>query len=86
MVIWFGPSINPIRAAPLQGIDPPAPVFKIFDLTIGQARLHDFLSRLGPTILFSDDSKPDLKCICYISDRDETMILIKSANQGTGLN
>ena len=51
--------------------------FSIFGLAIDDADLSQFLSKLGPAIPFAIESNPDLKCMCFISNRDETLVLLK---------
>lgn len=73
-------SNSPVAASQLQNKKLAASNYTIYGLPLDQARLTDFFSKLGPTIVFEDDTNPKVRCICYISDRDETLVLVKSVN------
>ncbi len=65
------------EAAQTQYSNPAEIDFSIFGLAIDDADLSQFLSKLGPAIPFAIESNPDLKCMCFISNRDETLVLLK---------
>jgi hypothetical protein len=65
------------EAAQTQYSNPVEIDFSIFGLAIDDADLQQFLSKLGPAIPFTVESDPDLKCMCFISNRDETLVLLK---------
>ena len=54
--------------------------FKILGLFIGDCAPQDVYSKLGPGISFKDGAKADLTQVCYVSDRDETLILFSFEN------
>lgn len=78
--IKFCVANSPVAASQVQNKQLAKSNYTIYGLTIGKARLPDFFSKLGPTIVFEDDSNSEARCICYVSDRDETLILIKLEN------
>ena len=65
------------EAAQTQYSNPAEIDFSIFGLAIKDADLQQFLSKLGPAIPFAIESNPDLKSMCFISNRDETLVLLK---------
>lgn len=83
MSIW--PQI--LEASQSQYRNPDRADFSIFGLAFNDADLQQFLSKLGPAILFNVESNPDLKCICFISSRDDTLVLLKfNGNHYAGFN
>jgi hypothetical protein len=52
--------------------------FTTLGLVIGDCTSQDIYSKLGPGIPFKEDANPDLTQVCYVSDRDETLILFYS--------
>ena len=50
--------------------------FTIVGLDIGDCTVQDIYSKLGPTIPVRDDANQ----LCYVSDRDETLILFSLEN------
>ena len=78
--VWSSSSLFSLGASPLDGTKSAESSFRIFGLPVGEASLQDFLSKLGPAIIFDDETNADIKCICYVSDRDETLIIFKSEN------
>ncbi len=73
--MWISPQV--LEAAQSQYRTPDDAHFSIFGFAIDDTDLSQFLSKLGPAIPFAIDSNPDLKCMCFISDRDETLVLLK---------
>ena len=49
--------------------------YTILGLTIGECFRHDILSKLGPALKIRDENDPGLDHLCYISDRDETLMV-----------
>ena len=49
--------------------------YTVLGLTIGECSRHDILSKLGPTLRIIDEKNTNTDHLCYISDRDETLIL-----------
>ena len=49
--------------------------FTILGLTIGECSRQDILSKLGPTLRIIDEKNTNTDHLCYISDRDETLIV-----------
>lgn len=54
--------------------------FRILGLFIGDCASRDVYSKLGPGIPFKGDAKADVTRACYISDKDETLILFSFEN------
>ena len=69
---------NYVEAAQAADKTPDESHFKILGLTIGDCASQDVYSKLGPSIPFRDDAKPDVTQVCYVSDKDETLILFSS--------
>jgi hypothetical protein len=56
--------------------------YTVMGLTIGECSRHDILSKLGPTLMIKDEENTHIDHLCYISDRDETLIIFSfKANQ-----
>ena len=73
------------EAAQTQYRNPADTDFSIFGLAIDTADLQQFLSKLGPAIPFTIESNSNLKGICFISNRDETLVLLSfKGNHYTG--
>ena len=49
--------------------------YTILGLTIGECSNHDILSKFGPTFKIDDEKKPSVDHLCYVSDRDGTLIM-----------
>ena len=49
--------------------------FTLLGLTIGECSNHDILSKFGPTFKIEDEKKPSVDHLCYVSDRDGTLIM-----------
>ena len=49
--------------------------FRILGLFIGNCAPQDIYSKLGPGITIKDEARPDVTQVCYVSDKDETLIL-----------
>ena len=49
--------------------------YTVMGLTIGECSRLDILSKLGPTLIINDEENADNDHLCYISERDETLIL-----------
>jgi hypothetical protein len=47
----------------------------ILGLTIGDCTSLDIYSKMGPGIPFRKDANPDISQVCYVSDKDDTLIL-----------
>jgi hypothetical protein len=47
----------------------------ILGLTIGDCTSLDIYSKMGPGIPFREDTNPDISQVCYVSDKDDTLIL-----------
>ena len=54
--------------------------FRILGLFIGDCAPQDVYSKLGPGISFKDEANADLTQVCYVSDKDETLILFSFEN------
>jgi hypothetical protein len=54
--------------------------FRILGLLIGDCTSREVYSKLGPGIPFKDEVKVDVTQACYISDKDETLILFSFEN------
>ena len=80
LFVWLSSSLFSLEASQLERIKSAESSLRVFGLTVGEASLQDFLSKLGPGIIFEDETNANIKCICYVSDRDETLILFKSEN------
>ena len=52
----------------------------ILGLVVGNCTSLDVYSKLGPSIPFKDDAKPDVTQVCYVSNQDETLILFSFEN------
>jgi len=52
----------------------------ILGVVIGDCTSLDVYSKLGPSIPFKDDTKPDVTQVCYLSNQDETLILFSFEN------
>ena len=52
----------------------------ILGLVVGNCASLDVYSKLGPSIPFKDDAKPDVTQVCYVSNQDETLILFSFEN------
>ena len=52
--------------------------FGILGLIIGDCAPRDVYSKFGPGIAFKDAAQADVSQVCYISDRDETLILFST--------
>jgi hypothetical protein len=52
----------------------------ILGFAIGDCTSRDVYSKLGPGIAFKDSAKADATQVCYISDKDETLILFSFEN------
>ena len=50
----------------------------ILGLVIGDSASHDIYSKMGPSIPIRDNSKPSVTQLCYVSDRDDTLIVFYS--------
>ncbi len=50
----------------------------ILGMVIGECSSRDISSKLGPSIPFQDEANPDIKQVCYVSDKDDTLILFSS--------
>jgi hypothetical protein len=44
-------------------------------LTVGECSNHDILAKFGPTFKIDDEKKPSVDHLCYVSDRDGTLIM-----------
>ena len=54
--------------------------FGILGLIIGDCAPRDVYSKFGPGIAFKDAAQADVSQVCYISDRDETLIVFSFEN------
>jgi hypothetical protein len=54
--------------------------FRILGLFIGDCASQDIYSKLGPGIAFKDAAEGDETQVCYVSDKDETLILFSFEN------
>ena len=52
----------------------------ILGLVIGDCTSQDIYSKLGPGIPFKDDANPNITQLCYVSDKDNTLILFSFEN------
>jgi hypothetical protein len=52
----------------------------ILGLAIGDCNSRDIYSKLGPGIPFKDEAKADVTQVCFISNKDETLILFSFEN------
>ncbi len=50
----------------------------ILRLVIGDSPSHDIYSKMGPAIPIRDTSEPSTTQLCYVSDRDETLVVFYS--------
>jgi len=52
----------------------------ILGLVIGDCTSPDIYSKLGPGIPFKDEANPNFTQLCYVSDKDDTLILFSFKN------
>jgi hypothetical protein len=50
----------------------------ILRLVIGDSASHDIYSKMGPSIPIRDNSEPSATQLCYVSDRDDTLVVFYS--------
>ena len=75
-LLLFSGSREPASAASMaKEID--AASYTILGLVIGQSAWHDVQSKFGFTLAFGDDNDPEAQQMCFVSDRDETLFLLK---------
>ena len=51
--------------------------YTILGLVVGESSWLDVQAKLGYALAFGDDNDPEVQQICFISDRDETLVLLK---------
>lgn len=49
--------------------------YTVLGLAIGECSRLDILSKLGPTLIINDEDHTNTDHLCYVSDRDETLIV-----------
>ena len=54
--------------------------FGILGLIIGDCAPRDVYSKFGPGIVFKDSAEKEETQVCYVSDKDETLILFSFKN------
>ena len=54
--------------------------FRILGLYIGDCAPRDIYSKFGPGIAFKDAAEEGKTQVCYVSDKDETLILFSFEN------
>ena len=52
----------------------------ILGLAIGDCTSPDIYSKMGPGIPIREDENPDITQVCYVSDKDDTLILFSFDN------
>lgn len=57
-----------------------APHLTILGLAIGDCAPRDVYSKFGPGIVFKDSAEKEETHVCYVSDKDETLILFSFEN------
>ena len=72
--------INFVEAAQAADKTPDESNFRILGLFIGDCAPQDVYSKLGPGIAFKDTAEADETQVCYVSDKDETLILFSFEN------
>ena len=50
----------------------------ILSLVIGDSASHDIYSKMGPAIPFRDNANPSATQLCYVSGRDDTLVVFYS--------
>ena len=75
-LLFFSASGEPASAASTEKeID--AANYTILGLVIGESAWLDVQSKFGFALAFGDDNDPEVQQICFISNRDETLFLLK---------
>jgi len=69
------PSVSGGPASAAEKID--AANYTILGLEIGESAWHDVQSKFGFALAFGDETDPEAQQMCFISNRDEALLLLK---------
>ena len=77
MLVWIGILSCADMGPPSRSDQPGESDFGILGLAVGESSWHAIQSKLGPTITFKHPTDDDVHQLCYVSDKDNSLLVFR---------